>query len=298
MKQNILIFTILSLFISARLNAGDFITIADPVPSGSGTVSGSPLVIDGTSSQANCLVRLFLNTNFIQSVTTDDSGNWSYTIPGVINNGVFNLEALLMTSSYSILATNTVSFTVNSGNFITIYSPSEGQTISSSSVALSGISSLPSSTVNISLDGTLVGTTTTDANGNWSYSYTITAANGAHTFLIQLLSAGYSVASATVDIVNSVPFLFPSGTSQARFVNGDIPTSGSGSGPGYTYTVSGSSIAINFVPAFTSTPSMTTTGLRSAGSSTVGLTSVSATAATVGFSSGTQVVHFSAATLQ
>lgn len=288
----------LSLFISVRLNAGDFITIANPVPSGSGTVSGTPLVINGTSSQANCLVRLFLNTNFIQAVTTDGSGNWSYTIPGVINNGTSNLEAVLMTPAYTILATDTVSFTVNSGNFITIYSPSEGQTITSNSVTLSGISSLPSSTVNILLDGTLVGTPTTDAQGNWQYSYTITASNGSHTFLIQLLNAGYAVASTAVDITTSIPFVFPTGTSQARFVNGDIPTSGSGSGTGYTYSVSGSTVTINFVPAFNTTPSMTATGLRSSGSSTVSLTSVSATAATVGFSTGTQVVHFSAATLQ
>jgi large repetitive protein len=297
-KRNLLLLPMLALFTFAWLNAGDFITITDPVSSGSGTVNGSPLVIDGTSSQANCMAQLFLNTNFIASVTTDGSGNWSYTVPGVINNGTYELNVLLLNSAYSILASNSVSFTVNSGNWITIGNPIEGQLTLLNPISISGQSSLANATINILLDSNQIGTTTTDQNGNWTYSYTLSASNGAHTFLAQLLSAGYPVASATVDVVNSIPFLFPSGTSQARFVNGDIPTSGSGSGTGYTYSVSGSTITINFVPAFNVTPSMTTTGLRSSGSSTTSLTSVSTTAATVGFSSGTQMVHFSAATLQ
>lgn len=301
MKKNIILLHIFSLFIFApTLNAGDFITIADPIPSGSGTVSGNPLVIDGTSSQANCMVRLFLNMNFIESITTDGSGNWSYALPGYINNGTYKVDAWLMTSTFSLLACNSVLFTVYNGETIAITSPNPGTPIVLNPIVLMGSSSMPNATVDISLDGNLVATTTTDTSGNWQYSYTLTAANGSHTFLIQLFEYGYGypVASATVDIVNSIPFIFPSGTSQARFVNGDVPTSGSGSGSGYTYTVSGSTMTINFVPAFNTTPSMTTTGLRASGSSTVSLTSVSATAATLGFSSGTQVVHFSAATLQ
>jgi hypothetical protein len=242
---------------------------------------------------------MIINGTEISATSTDGSGNWSQNI-AVMGNGAYTLTAYLTDQMYNIYATNSVGFTVDNGNFIYINAPAKASVIVLNPVVLSGTTSLYNATVDISLDGTLVGTTTTDAQGNWQYSYTLTAANGSHTFLAQLLEYGYvyPVASSTVNIVNSIPFIFPSGTSQARFVNGDIPTSGSGSGAGYTYTVSGSTITINFIPAFSATPSMTTTGLRSSGSSTVSLTSVSSTAATVGFSSGTQVVHFSAATLQ
>jgi hypothetical protein len=297
MKKNVLLS--ICLFACAEpLMGGDFVTIVDPIPSGSGTVTASPLIIDGTSSASNAEVSLFFNGSQTSSAYTDGYGNWSSTAP-YLGNGTYTLTAYLKPSIYQIVATDTVSFTVNNANTISISSPTEGSPVLLNPMLFSGSSSLPNTTIDISLDGDVIATTTTDANGNWQYYYTLTAGTGSHTFLVQLLDEDeYPTASATVNIVNSIPFLFPSGTSQARFVNGDIPTSGSGSGPGYTYTVSGSTITINFANAFTTTPSMTVTGLRSSGSSTVSLTSVSSTVATVGFSSGTQIVHFSAATLQ
>lgn len=298
MKKIIGIVSISFFLFTNLILADDFISITDPIASSYGTVSGNPLVISGTSSLANTTVRLFINTTEQTTITTDAYGNWN-TTSSDLANGTYMLTALLVVSSSPPIIT-TQSFTVYNGETINISSPTQASAIVLNPVTLSGTASLSNATINIYLDGTLVATTTTDAQGNWQYSYTLTTTNGSHTFLVDLLEYGYEypVASASVDIVNSIPFVFPSGTSQARFVNGDVPTSGSGSGPGYTYSVSGSTITINFVPAFSTTPSMTTTGLRSAGSSTVSLTAVSATAATIGFSSGTQVVHFSAATLQ
>lgn len=298
-KKTLLLLNILSLFaFSAELNAGDFITILNPVASESGTVSGNPLSINGESSQPNCNVRLYLNTNYIGFVTSDDSGNWNYDVPGYIDNGVYQLDAWLINSSFSVLASTTVTCTVDNGNWLVIATPLESDIIAFDPVNLSGQASLSNATINISLDDNLVATTTTDDNGNWQTSYTMTSANGVHTFFVELLSDYVTVASATVDVVENIPFVLPTGTSQIRFVDGNVPTSGSGTGMGYTYSVSGSTMTINFVPAFSATPSMIATGLRAAGSSTVSLTSVTTTAASIAFSTGTQKVHFSASALQ
>jgi hypothetical protein len=299
MNKNILLLTVLGLIAAApSLHAGDFITIINPVPSGSGTVNGNPLIINGSSSQPNFNVRLFINSTEVSPTGTDGSGNWSQNIAGM-GNGTYALTAYLSDILLNIYAINSVVFTVNNGDFVSINSPSEGQTISFDPVVISGSASQPNSTISILLDSNPIATTTTDANGNWSYTYTMVAANGVHTFLIELLDINNNqLASQTVDVVENIPFVFPSGASQIRFIDGDIPTSGSGSGVGYIYTVSGSTATINFVPAFSSTPSMVATGLRTSGSSTVSLSAVSTTAASIAFSTGTQKIHFTASALQ
>lgn len=299
-KKNLILVSALSMIASTSLlMCSDYITITDPIPSGSGSVSGNPLIMDGTSSEPNMNVRLFINGTEVSPVGTDGSGNWSQNVTG-LGNGSYTLTAWLTDSSFNILATDSVSFTVDNGNSIYINSPYEGQTVSFDPVTLSGAASIPSATINILLDSNQVASTTADGNGNWETSYTVTAANGVHTFTVELM-AGDDVtvlASANVDVIANIPLVFPSGTSQLRFINGDIPTTGSGSGDGYTYTISGSTLTINFVPAFSITPSITATGLKSSGSSTVSLTSVTTTAASIAFSSGTQKVHFSASALQ
>jgi large repetitive protein len=289
---------LISLITGTMLNGGDFVTIDDPIASSYGTVTADPLIMSGTSSQPNVQVRLFFNGNETSSAYTDEYGNWSSTSP-YLNNGTYTLTAILTTFSAESPTMDTVSFTVDNGNTISINNPTLEGTVFINPILLSGSSSLANATINISLDGTLVASTTTDANGNWQHLYTLTAANGAHTVSIDLLDTiENTTTSNAMNIISNIPFMFPAGISQARFVNGDIPTSGSGRGPGYIYTVSGSSITINFIPAFTATPSLSVTGLRPAGSATVSLTSASPTAATLTFSSGTQAIHFSAAALQ
>jgi hypothetical protein len=300
-KKNLVFIAALNLFLSTTaIKCMDFITIESPEDSYYGTVGGSGITVSGTSSQPNFSVRGYINGNDMGYAITDAYGNWNFFIPGSLNNGTYTVIVNLVNSWYSTLATASVTFTVDNGNSIQIYSPTEGQTISFDPVNLSGASTLPNSTVNILLDGNQIATTTTDGNGNFQISYTVTAANGVHTFLAQLM-AGDNVtvlAEGIVDVVSNIPFVFPSGTSQVRFMDGTIPTSGSGSGQGYTYTVSGSTMTINFVPAFNTTPSLVATGLKSSGSSTVSLTSVTTTAASIAFSTGTQKVHFSASALQ
>jgi large repetitive protein len=298
-KKNILILSILGLFAAGtKLKADDAVTIINPIAQEFGTVSGNPLSINGSSSEANFTIRLYLNTNYIGSTVTDESGNWSYTVPGYLNNGSYQLEAWLINASFSILATNTITFMIDNGNWLIVTSPQEAQIISFDPVNFSGQSSLPDATIKISLDGNQIATTTTDSNGNWGYTYTMTSANGIHTFFVELISGDVTVASGTVNVITNIPFVLPPGTSQIRFIDGNVPTSGSGSGVGYTYSVSGSTMTVNFVPVFSATPSMIATGLRTAGSSTVSLTSISATAATIAFSTGTQRIHFSASALQ
>ena len=289
-------------FITTILQAGDFITITDPV--NYGFVSGSPLTIDGTSSEPNFTVRLSINSTPIGSTTTDIYGNWSFTY-NFLDDSNYTLTAELVSGAFEVLAITTNSFTTENPETIAFTSIAEGYMIFFNPDTIAGTASLPHATVQIYFDGNLIATTTTDAYGNWSVSYTITT-NGAHTFLAQLIEYydyptdlySYPVASASVDVIAAIPILFPSGKNQVRVLDGYVATTGSGSGSGYTYTVSGSIMTINFTPVFSSIPAIIATGQRSSGASTVTIASASTSAVSVSFSSGTQQVHFTATALQ
>lgn len=280
------------LFLTMSLNGSITIT----APADSSTVSGAPLSITGTSSEPNALVRLFINTTALGSTTTDISGDWDFTLD-TLDNGNYTITADIVGSDFEVLATDTNSFTVDNGERITITTPTANQIVFLNPSTASGTASLASTTVQLSLDSVVVGTTTTDASGAWSIPYTLLS-NTTHTLLAELMVMGSPVASATVSITANISVIFPAGKSQLRVIDGDAITSGTGSGYGYTYSISGSIATISFVPAFTVAPSVIATGQRSSGSSTVTISSVSGTAASIAFSTGTQKIHFTASALQ
>lgn len=283
------------LFCSTLLLEGsEFVTIT--TPANSSTVTGLPLSITGTASQANTRVQLTVNTTEVGTAITDGSGNWNFSVQG-LQNGNYTITAKLVSSVFETLATAINAFTVQNPETITIISPIEDQTVIfvASSTAV-GQASLASTAVQFFVDNVLVASTTTDTSGNWEVPYAITT-NGAHTLLAKLIVSGNPVATASVNIEALVPVIFPSGISQIRIVDGNIPTSGSGSGPGYTYIISGSTAIISFVPAFSVTPSVVATGQRPSGSSTITISAVSIASASMGFSNGTQRIHFTAIAL-
>lgn len=269
--------------------ASDFVTILTPL-NGS-TVSGLPLSITGSSSQAGSRVRVTINTTETGSATTNGLGAWSLTSNNLFD-GNYTVTADLMDVNSVILATATNSFTINNQT-IQIIDPASGDIISTNPITISGSSSTASTTVNLSVDGNLAATITTDSAGNWSTPYTFTS-NGSHTLLAQLIVALLPVASNSITVNCSIPVFFPSGKSQMRVIGGTVPTTGSGSGSGYSYSNSGSITTITFTPAFSSTPSVVATGFRSSGASTVTISSISASATNMTFSTSTTSIQFTA----
>lgn len=294
MKKNIILLNgLITLFWISNLNAVNVIAIN--TPANTATVNGEPLTINGIASVDSCQVQLIINGTLIGNTTTDNNGNWSFTLPYLMD-GDYTLIANLIDSDYRILATATNVFSVQNTDTIAITSPTQNDIIVDTLLIVAGTSTAPSTTVELYLDGTAVGSTTTDANGNWQILCPITS-NGAHTLDAVLQEPG-NPTSTTIDINANLPLILPAGDTQIRVIDGYIPTSGSGSGSGYTYIVSGSTIIINFVPVFSAIPSILATGQRSSGSSTVTISSVSTTAVTIAFSTGTQQVHFTATALQ
>ncbi len=282
------LFFLFALANTATVYCLDLVTILTPITSSS--VSGAPLSVTGTSSQASAQVRVTINTTVAGFATTDILGNWSFT-SNDIRNGNYTVTADLLDINGVILATDTNPFTIANAASIIISTPSDGDSLVNNGFYVSGVASLPSTTVKFSIDGTLVATTTTDTNGNWSLSTGFTR-SGTHTLLAELIVLAVPVASHSISVTATIPIVFPAGKKQMVAIGGIVPTTGIGSGPGYSYTNSGSITTITFTSAFSSTPTVVATGRRTSGASTVTVASVSASAVNILFSTSTTFINF------
>lgn len=197
---NILLF----LIGSTQLSATDFVTITTPAQSA--TVSGSPLAINGTSSQAGFTVQLFVNTTFAGSAPTDNSGNWTFST-FVVDDGPITITAKLIDGTYSTYAATSNTCTIQNPESIAITTPSTNEQISVNPAAIVGNTSKQGGLVNIYLDGNLI-TTATAQNNTWQATYTLNS-YGPHTLAANLMVNGSSVASASVD---NITFLSPQTT--------------------------------------------------------------------------------------
>lgn len=100
-----------------------------------------------------------------------------------------------------------VRYLANNSNFVSILSPANGSTISSLPFTISGNASQRNCTIYLSIDSIAVGTTTTDSNGNWTFTQD-QLANGAHTISASLActtSPLTTLATTSNSVTVSVP---------------------------------------------------------------------------------------------
>lgn len=170
-------------------------TITITAPTNNATLTSTPISITGTSSSALTTVRLSVGTTIIGTTTTDNGGNWNFSLSS-LTSGTYALTATLINSGFESLATQTISFTMASSPTVEILSPASNSNIVSNPATISGTSSLQTGLVNIYLDGTFITTATAD-NNSWSTTYTINN-SGPHSLQAQLISGGSPVATSTV----------------------------------------------------------------------------------------------------
>lgn len=138
-------------------------------------------VLSGTS-EPNSAVIIYLDGVRVDSITTDADGNWNTIVPIILTDGTYEITTKAIDPA---------------GNISDI---SEKQTleidtqIPAKPVAelTSGTSPLkenkpsfngtaePNSTINIYVDGVVIGTATTDASGNWTYTLPSALSDGDH----------------------------------------------------------------------------------------------------------------------
>ncbi|KFE68632.1 adventurous gliding motility protein AgmC [Hyalangium minutum] len=145
-------------------------TIADNTPTYSGTADpGSTVTIsvDGT---------------VVGTTTADSNGDWSFTPGTGISNGSHTVNATASDAAGNVSpVSNTNTFTVDASipAAPVITGPANNTVTDDNTPVISGTAP-PNSTVTVYVDGTPVGTTTSDAAGNWTFTPTTPLADGPH----------------------------------------------------------------------------------------------------------------------
>ncbi|MFN7135016.1 MAG: Ig-like domain-containing protein, partial [Myxococcales bacterium] len=168
-------------------------------------VSATP-TITGTA-EANATVEIYVDGALVGTVTADGAGNWSYTLTAqqALAGGAHVVEAQAI-DAYGNESPLTAerSFTVGSSSVPVpvITSPADESHVGTATPTLRGTAQ-PNATVQILVDGVVVGTTVADSAGNWSFTLPSSAAlaEGRHRLTAtQTVGANTSGASLPVDV--------------------------------------------------------------------------------------------------
>jgi hypothetical protein len=221
-------------------------TVAPPAPTvttfsphtgagGDGITNANHITLTGAAA-AGTTVEIFDGSTQIGAATTSASGIWSFAT-GTLADGAhgFTAEAVDAAgnaSPASSIMKLTVDTVAPSAPTLSLSSASGGVApmggdvlTSTSHVTLSGTAAA-GSTVDVFDGATLIGATTSDGNGNWSFA-TAALADGSHPFTSKTVdSAGNISAASTALNITVGSWLFPTGTSAAPTETSVPPHSG------------------------------------------------------------------------
>ncbi|HRF49415.1 MAG TPA: LysM domain-containing protein, partial [Anaerolineales bacterium] len=138
-------------------------------PETSAELSAGPVIFRGTAAPGSTIV-LQLDGEDVRTVVAEDDGSWSAEID--LPAGEHELVAVA-TQPDGLEATSAAFDVAATAALPVITSPAAGN-VTSGNVVVRGTAS-PNQTLEIVVDGVVVGTTTTDARGNWFLSTPLTA---------------------------------------------------------------------------------------------------------------------------
>ncbi len=252
-----------------------------------GITSDNTLIITGTA-EANSSVEVFIDGTAIGTTTTNGSGVWSYDYTGTSladGNYIITAQATDSSGNASTIASDfpiTIDTTLPNAPVVTAISDDNGSSnidgiTSDNTLIISGTAEANSS-VEVFIDGTAIGTTTTNSSGAWSYDntgtnlsdgdYILTAQATDASGNISVLSSGFSISidttvpnlpvvtaisddngSSTTDAITSDNTLIITGTAEASstlevFIDGTaIGTTMTNTSGAWSYDYTGTTLA-------------------------------------------------------
>ncbi|WP_413318264.1 Ig-like domain-containing protein, partial [Agrococcus sp. 1P02AA] len=203
------------------VSPADGSTIADATPTVSGT--GEP----------GATVEVSIDGAVVGTAVVDEDGAWSLETTEVLADGEHTVDATQTDAAGNVSVADSNTFVVDTVAPVApvITGPVDGSTISDASPTVTGTGE-PGATVEVSIDGAVVGTAVVDEDGAWSLETTEVLADGEHT-----VDATQSDAAGNVSPADSVSFTVDSAAPVAPVI--EQPLSGSTTGDS-TPTVAGS----------------------------------------------------------
>ncbi|MCK8497269.1 adventurous gliding motility protein AgmC [Myxococcus fulvus] len=204
-------------------------------PANGAVLLASPTQITGTAAGGATMVDLTINGTTYANIPVT-GGSWTFTVPGTLADGIYNLSARSRDTTRTSTAT-TSSFTVDTSTNVAVTTPAEGAVLTNPVVTYSGTGE-PGATVTVVVDGTTVGTVTVGAGGTWSVPVATPLADGPHSVTATAQDANGHTATDTntftVDTGTNVAVTTPA--EGAVLTNPVVTYSGTGE-PGATVTV-------------------------------------------------------------
>ena len=199
--------------------------------------------ISGTA-EANSTVAVYVDGTPVGTATAGASGAWSLAETAALGDGTHAVEATATdaagnTGAYSGANTFTVDTVAPAAPVIS--APAAASYTNDKEPAITGTAE-PGSTVRVFVDGSPVGFTTTDGEGNWSYAPTAAIADGRHTVTATATDAAGNASGAsygngfTVETVPPAPAVVKAATGGSDTSNREPPITGTAA-PDSTVTV-------------------------------------------------------------
>lgn len=144
-------------------------------PADGATVRTGTPVIDGNGNP-NSPVDIVItdgdgNVIGTGTTTTDGDGNWTWTPEdedALAEGGPYTVTVTIDLGNGTTPAEDTILITVDLGTDIVIETPAEDDVVSQTPTVTG--TAVPNTTVEITVGGVVIGTTTSDANGQWTYT--------------------------------------------------------------------------------------------------------------------------------
>ncbi|GAB4026184.1 beta strand repeat-containing protein [Spirosoma gilvum] len=255
-------------------------TSAPPAPVVLTPTNGSQLsnnrpTYSGTATPVSS-VTVFVDDGYAGDITADASGNWSFTPSVSLPDGTHRVFARAMLNSLTSPNSNTNTFSIDTtppaAPFIS--GPANGTTTNDNTPTYAGTAE-PSSTVTVRVDGSVIGTPSADASGNWNFTPSAPLADGSHnvratatdqvgntgpasstiTFTIDTTSPTVSITSTAPNPTSTspIPLTITFSESVTGFLAGDITVT---NGTVSDFAGAGSSYTVNLVPGSAGTVSV------------------------------------------
>lgn len=194
-------------FVVARFNTDGTL---DPSFGIATTSIGSAAVINSINIQSDGKIVATgrSDTNFaIARYNTDSSLDSTFGTGGIsvtpigsqaeAQSSIIQSDGKIVAAGYSDLTISLARYLSNNTPFITIITPANGSTITTNTTPLNGISSQSNLDVKLTLDSTVIGTTTTNSHGRWDGGTSPLLSNGSHTLVAELLNGATVVATTS-----------------------------------------------------------------------------------------------------
>jgi small neutral amino acid transporter SnatA (MarC family) len=187
-------------FTVVDLTAPDAPVITQPVDGS--TITDSTPDIVGTG-EPDATVTVSIDGAEIGEAVVDEDGNWTVPVTTPLPDGPHTASAVQADEAGNESAADDVEFTLDdtvAPDAPVITAPAEGSTTNTTPDIVG--TGEPGATVTVSIDGTEIGETTVDAEGNWTVPVTTPLAEGPHTAsATQTDLAGNESAADDVDFV-------------------------------------------------------------------------------------------------